>query len=76
MPENGELDRLTRRMTALRDAATDPFDKLSVAVDYLRGAARRGRRGPAGPADAVVLLVATDLWRTATELLTAGGDAA
>jgi hypothetical protein len=74
MPENGELDRLTRRMTALRDSATDPLDKLSVAVDYLRGAARRAARRPAGPADAVVLLVAADLWRTATDLL--DGDAA
>lgn len=71
MPENGApLDTLTRRMTLLRAGAGTPFDQLAVAVDYFRGAARRAGRAAPAPVDAVVLLVATQLWDRGAALLT------
>lgn len=68
MPAPGCDDQLKRRMTALRDATTDPFERLSCATDYLRANARRAARRRTATADAVVLLVAEQVWHQAVGL--------
>lgn len=68
MPENSCDDQLRRRMKARLDGCVDPYERLGVATDYLRAKARRAARRRTAAADAVVLVVAEQVWRHAAGL--------
>lgn len=71
MPENAHEDQLTRRMTARLTATADPCERLAVAIDFLRAAAKRASRtrateGPALVSDLLVVFVAAQVWEAAS----------